>query len=45
MLATTPILAVGKLVSDFTIKYELFNSHFPAQNAPVKNTNTLSKFK
>ena len=28
-----------------TIKYELFNSHFPAQCTPVKYASTLSKFK
>ena len=36
-----PILADGKLVSDFEKKSELFNSHFAAQCAPVKNTSTL----
>ena len=31
-----PILADGKLVSDFKIKSELFNSHFAAKCTPVK---------
>ena len=45
MPAIPPILADGKLVSDFKIKYELFNSHFAAQCTPVKNASTLPKFK
>ena len=45
MPAIPPILANGKLVSDFRIKSELFNSHFPAQCTPVKNGSTLPKFK
>ena len=40
-----PILDDGKLVSDFEIKSELFNSDFAAQCTPVKNTSTLPKFK
>ena len=36
MPAIPPILADGKLVSDFKIKSELFNSHFAAQCTPVK---------
>ena len=39
------ILAEDKLVSDFKIKSELFNSHFAAQCTPVKNASTLPKFK
>ena len=45
MPAIPTILADGKLVSDFKIKSELFNSHFPAQCIPVKNGSRLSKFK
>ena len=45
MQAIAPILADGKLVSDFKIKTELFNSHFAAQCTPVKNTSALPKFK
>ena len=45
MPAIPPILADGKLVSDFKIKSELFNSHFAAQCTPVKNARTLPKFK
>ena len=45
MPATPPIIADGKLVSDFKIKFELFNSHFAAQCTPVKNASTLLKFK
>ena len=30
MSATPPIFADGKLVSDFKIKFSLFNSHFAA---------------
>ena len=44
MPAIPPILAEGKLVSDFKIKTELFNSHFAAQCTPVKNTSALPKF-
>ena len=39
-----PILADGKLVSDFKIKSQL-NSHFAAQCTPVKKASTLPKFK
>ena len=45
MPAIPPILAEGKLVSDFKIKTELFNSHFAAQCTPVKNASALPKFK
>ena len=45
MVAIQPILADGKLVSDFKIKSELFNSHFAAQCTLVKNASTLPKFK
>ena len=45
MPAIPPILADGKLVSDFKIKSELFNSHLAAQCTPVKNASTLPKFK
>ena len=45
MPAIPPILADGKLVSDFKIKSELFYFHFPAQCTPVKNASTLAKFK
>ena len=45
MPAIPPILADGKLVSDFKIKSELFNSHFAAQCTPVKNASTFTKFK
>ena len=43
--AMPPILTDGKLVSDFKMKSELFNSHFAAQSTPVKNANALPKFK
>ena len=43
--AMPPILTDGKLVSDFKLKSELFNSHFAAQCTPVKNANVLPKFK
>ena len=45
MPSIPPILADGKLVSDFKIKFELFNSYFAAQCTPVKNASTLPKFK
>ena len=45
MPAIPPILADGKLVFDFKIKSELFNSHFVAQYTLVKNASTLPKFK
>ena len=45
MPAIPPILADGKLVSDFKIKSELFNSHFATQCTPVKSGSTLPKFK
>ena len=45
MPAIPPILADGKLVSDFKIKSELFHSHFAAQCTPVKNASTLTKLK
>ena len=45
MSAIPPTLADGKLVSDFKIKTELFNSHFAAQCTPVKNASALPKFK
>ena len=45
MLVIPPILADGKLVSDFKTKSELFNSHFAAHITPVKNASTLPKFK
>ena len=41
----SPILADGKLVSNFKIKTENFNSHFAAQCTPVKNVRALPKFK
>ena len=44
MLVIPPILADGKLVSDFKTKSELFNSHFAAHFTPVKNASTLPKF-
>ena len=40
-----PILADGKLVSDFKIKSELFNFHFATQCTPVKSGSTLPKIK
>ena len=43
MPAIPPVLADGKLVSDFKIKSELFNSHFATQCTPVKNGNALPK--
>ena len=45
MPAIPPILADGKLASDFKIKSELFKSYFAAQCTPVKNPSTLPKFK
>ena len=45
MPSILPILADGKLVSNFKAKSELFNSHFAAQCSPVKNPSTLAKFK
>ena len=39
-----PVLADGKLVSDFKIKTELFNSHFAAECTSVKNASTLLNF-
>ena len=45
MVAIGPIFANSKLVSDFKIKSELFNSHFTSQCTPVKNTSALPKFK
>ena len=45
MPAIPPILADGKVVSDFKIKSELFNCHFAAQCTPVKNASTLPNFK
>ena len=45
MPAISPILADTKLVSDFKVKTELFNSHFAGQCTPVKNASTLPKFK
>ena len=42
--AIPPILADGKLLSDFKIKTEFFNSHFPAQCTPVQNASVLPKF-
>ena len=45
MSAIPPTLADGKLVSDFKIKTELFNSHFAVQCTPVKNASALPKFK
>ena len=45
MPAIPPFLADGKLVSDFKIKSELFNSHFATQCTPVKSGSTLPKFK
>ena len=44
MPAIPPILADGKLLSDFKIKTEFFNSHFPAQCTPVQNASVLPKF-
>ena len=43
--AIPPILADGKLVSDFKTKSELFNFHFAAQCTLVKNTSRLPKIK
>ena len=45
MPAIPPILVDGKLVSDFKIKTELFNSYFAAQCTPLKNASALPKFK
>ena len=45
MPAIQPIPAVGKLVSNFKIKSDLFNSHFASQCTAVKNASTLPKFK
>ena len=45
MPAIPPVLADGKLLSDFKIKTEIFNSHFAAQCTPVKNASALPKFK
>ena len=45
MPAIPPILADGKLVSDFKIKSEHFNSHFAANCTPVKSASTLPKLK
>ena len=45
MPAIPPILADGKLVSDFKIKTELFNSYFPAQCTPFQNSSASPKFK
>ena len=45
MPALPPILPDGKLVSDFKIKTELFNSRFAAHCTPVKNASALPKFK
>ena len=45
MPAIPPILADGKLVSDFKIKFKLLDSYFAAQCTPVKNSSTLPKFK
>ena len=45
MPSILPILADGKLVSNFKAKSGLFNSHFAAQYSPVKNPSTLPKFK
>ena len=45
MPAIPPILADGKLVSDFKIKSEHFNSHFAANCTPVKSASTLPKSK
>ena len=42
---TSPILADGKLVSDFKKRSEIFNSHFAFQCTPVKNASTLPRFK
>ena len=39
------ILADRKLVSDFKIKSELYNSHFATRCTPVKYASTLPKFK
>ena len=39
------ILADRKLVSDFKIKSELYNSHFATRCIPVKYASTLPKFK
>ena len=45
MPAISPIPANTKLVSDFKIKSESFNSHFAGQCTPVKNASILPKFK
>ena len=43
--AIPPILADVKLVSDFKINSELFNSDFSGQCAPVRNASTLPELK
>ena len=43
MPAIPPILADGKLVSDFKIKSEPFNSHFDAKCTSFKNACTLPR--
>ena len=43
MLAIPPILADGKLVSDFKIQSGLFNSYVAVLCTPVKNASTLPK--
>ena len=43
MPAIPPILAHGRLVSDFKIKSEHFNSHFAAQCTPVKECKCITK--
>ena len=45
MPAKPCILADGKLVSDFKIKSELFNSHFATQCTLIKKASTLPKLK
>ena len=45
MSATSPILPDSKLVFNFKIKFELFNSHFAVQCTPVKNAISLPRLK
>ena len=45
MPAISPFLPDGKLVFDFKIKFELFNSHFAVQCTPVKNAISLPRLK
>ena len=45
MPAIPTVLVDGKMVSDFKIKSELFNSQFATQCTPDKDASTLPKFK